>query len=309
MGNRPLVLLLVSAACFGCAVLPSQEATAAGLSVAAAVAVRFAVATAAVLPAALRARPGPAAPRRRYALAWLVSGCANTAGFLLLTAALERTTAATAAFLSSLSVVVVPVVLAVAARHVPAGRRVLGVALAVAGSLVLTGGTLEVDAGALLALGAAGAGALHIMSVGWFAPRLSTAVYNAGQLAVVAVAAGAAVLVSGAGGTTAIGFGAAAVSGLAQAAGLSLQARGQRAVDGGTAALVFTLVPVVALLTAWALDGQAPSAAEVAGGALVLLAVASGERVRLPAVRDDGRSGAASLRRNGRSGGAGVSRV
>lgn len=284
MGNRPLALLLLSAACFGCAVLPSQWATSAGLSVAAAVAVRFVVATAAVLPAAARPRSGPTAPRRLYLLAWTVSGCANTAGFLLLTAALERTSAATAAFLSSLSVVLVPLVLAGVARAAPAPSRVAGVALAVAGSLVLTDGSLRADAGALLALGAAGAGALHILSVGWFAPRLSTAVYNAGQLAVVAVAAGLVVsLFGGFGEVTAVGLAAAAVSGLAQAVGLSLQARGQRAIDGGTAALVFTLVPVVALLMAWALDGQVPTGAEIGGGLLVVLAVAVGERTRRPA--------------------------
>jgi drug/metabolite transporter (DMT)-like permease len=273
---------MLSALCFGAAVLPSQWATSAGLSVAAVVSVRFLAASLLVAPLAVRSA-GPAdrtaqPPLGRYLLAWTVSGGANTGGFLLLTAALDRTSAATAAFLSSLSVLVVPVVVAVVGRRLPPPARLAGVALAVLGSFVLAGGRLSLEAGALLALGAAFLGAAHVLSVGWFAPRLSVPRYNLGQLVVVALAAGVVVPLSGGpGSVTVIGLAAAAWCGVAQAAGLSLQARAQQDVDGSTAALVFTLVPVVALLSAWSLDGQTPALTEVAGGALLIAAVAVGE--------------------------------
>jgi drug/metabolite transporter (DMT)-like permease len=274
----PTSVLSVSAVCFGAAVLPSQWATEAGLTAAAAVSIRFLVASAAVAPSVLRARPALGPRWRLYLLGWLVSGGVNTGGFLLLTTALETTSAATGAFLGGLGVLIVPLMVAVVTRRLPAPARLLAVFLAVLGSLVLTGGSVSLTTGALLAIASAVVGSLHILSVGFFAPRLDLGLYNLGQLVVVAVVTGVWALTGDPSTVTVAGVAAAAFTGLAQAAGLTLQGLAQRAVDGSTAALIFTMVPVVALLSAWALDGQTPGGGEVVGGLLIVLAVVVGER-------------------------------
>lgn len=163
---RPRLTLADSAALFGSAFAPAQVAVE-NLTPWGAVTVRFGVAALVMLPFCLCA-PAPSDDpvserhRRDLLTAGLVAGAINTIGFIVISFALERTTASNAAFLSSLSVVIVPVAAAMVAAQakVEASSAALilvlvpvvgaGVAFVVLGERLGLVGAL----GALLILGA-----------------------------------------------------------------------------------------------------------------------------------------------------------
>ncbi|KPM53996.1 hypothetical protein ACG83_18215 [Frankia sp. R43] len=302
----PPLILLVSAGFFASSILPAQWAVR-DLRPAAAVAVRFVVATAlvglALAAVAWRrtAAVGAAAGAEMLAGAAagggtgggtgggqkvltrllvtgsVLAGGVNTVGFVLQNSALDRAEAGTVAFLSSMSVVVVPVLLALASRHWPPGRRIAGVALAVAGSFVLTGAELDLGAGEALALLSAVGGSLHVMATSHFAPLLRGPWFNLGQLGVVALLASLATAVVGVGAVTWPALLAAGYTGVAQAVGLSLQVMAQRRLDGGQAVMILTTIPVMTTVAAWLVVGDPLTAAVVGGGVLIVAGVAVSE--------------------------------
>lgn len=86
-------------------------------------------------------------PRARAGWTWLsvrhslILGAFNGVGMLLQTLGLTRTTEAVSAFLTSLTILFVPLILIVAHRKLPPLSMVLVIAIAVAGIWLMTGGT------------------------------------------------------------------------------------------------------------------------------------------------------------------------
>jgi drug/metabolite transporter (DMT)-like permease len=276
--TRGRLLLALSAVLFGSMFVPAQRVLE-DLTPAGATALRFAVATLAVLPFCRRDATELRDRRRTYVRAGLIAGAANTVGFLLQSLALERTTASSTAFLASLFVVFVPVFAAVLARRLPSAWVVGGVVLAVFGSFLLTGASVQVQAGDALALGAAVAGAVHVMLMGYFATRLAVSPFNLVQLAAVALMAGAISLVVGVGELTATALVAVLYLGVAQAAGLGLQVVAQRDVDPTSSALILLLIPVVGAVMAVVVLDDPVSVQRVLGATLVVAAVLVAEVV------------------------------
>jgi drug/metabolite transporter (DMT)-like permease len=269
---RGRLLLAASAVMFGSMFVPAQRALE-DLTPAGATALRFAVATLAVAPFCAAQLPELRRHRGDYLRAGLIAGTANTAGFLLQSLALERTTASSTAFLSSLFVVFVPLFTAVLARRLPSRWVVGGIGLAVFGSFLLTGASLQVESGDALAVGAAVAGAVHVMTMGWFAPRLAAAPFNVAQLGAVALLAGAIAVVVGVGELTLVAVLCLLYLGLAQAGALGLQVIAQRSVDPTSSALILLLVPVVGAVMAVVLLDDPVSVQRVLGAVLVVAAV------------------------------------
>lgn len=265
-------LLAASAVLFGSMFVPAQRALE-DLTPAGATSLRFLVATLAVVPfcrhdgAELRSR------RSIYLTAGLVAGGANTIGFLLQSLALQRTSASSTAFLSSLFVIFVPLFGAVISRRWPSRWVVGGIVIAVVGSFLLTGASLEISAGDLLSVSAAVAGAFHVLLIGYFATRLSASPFNLAQMGMVAVLAGAIALVTGFGELTLTALVAILYLGVAQAAGLGLQVVAQREVDPTSSALILLLIPVVGAVMAVTLLDDPVSVQRVLGAALVVAAV------------------------------------
>ena len=284
---RGRLLLAASAVLFGSMFVPAQRALE-DLTPAGATSLRFLVATLAVVPFCRRDGAELRSRRSIYLTAGLVAGGANTVGFLLQSLALQRTSASSTAFLASLFVIFVPLFTAVVSRRRPSWWIIGGIALAVFGSFLLTGATLEVNPGDLLSLSSAMAGACHVMLIGYFATRLQASPFNLAQMGMVAVLAGAIAVVTGFGTLTAPAALAILYLGVAQAAGLGLQVVAQRDVDPTSSALILLLIPVVGAVMAVTLLDDPVSTQRVLGAVLVIAAVLIAEVIpakRAAAVR------------------------
>jgi len=237
-------------------------------------ALRFAVATCA-LALAFRRR---AVPFQRWGLsvwAGLAAGACLFAGYTLQTVGLRYTTPSKSAFLTSLSIVLVPFLASLVSRRRPDLYEVAGAIAATAGVglMTLPGGHFDVNPGDTLTLLCAVAFAAHILVVGYFSGKI---VYE--NVAVMQIAI-AALLSLGAFWWAEAPFirwsasvaGAVAVTGLmATALAFSVQAWAQQYTTPVRTALIFSLEPVFAWLTSFLVTGERLSGAAVLGAALIL---------------------------------------
>ncbi|HXX31004.1 MAG TPA: DMT family transporter [Myxococcaceae bacterium] len=202
-------------------------------------------------------------------------------GFAAQTAGLQFTTPSRSAFLTGLSVLLVPFLAIAFHRHRPPPASLVGVALAVVGLWALAGADRAPGAppdlwkGDALTLLCALAFALHITLIERMArvhPPAPLVAVQLGTVAVIALAAMAAlgprlvstpalwsaVLITGAGGS---------------AVALLLQAWAQARTTAVRAALVFALEPVFAAAYSVALGREELRLREVGGGGLIVLGV------------------------------------
>ncbi len=272
---------------FGCTYVPGQRALE-DLSAAGFVTIRFAVAAIVMLPFVARRPPtvldldgraGAASGRRAgpYLVGGAIGGACLFTLLMLQSAALTLTTAGNVAFLGSLAVVLVPLITALVTRRAPSGFVIVGTLLAVVGACFLTGATLAISAGDALALISALGVALHIMSIGYFAPRLSPARYNFVQFAVVTAAAAVVATIGGFGHLTTSAIVTTAACGVVQAVGLALQVTGQRRISATSSALILMLIPLTGAVLDVIVNGVSLSPLATLGAALVLGSVVVGE--------------------------------
>ncbi len=239
-------------------------------------------------PRALAGRP------RGLVAAGVVTGIALFAGYGFQTTGLQYTTASNAGFITGLSVVLTPLLAAVALRERPGLGPGLGAALAFLGLALLSLQRLEVRRGDALVLGCAVAFAAHIVLLGRFAPR-----YSSYQLAVVQLATvGVLSLVwAGVTGGLAVPAGAqvwlalAVTAVLASAAGFLVQTRAQREVSPTKTAVILTMEPVFAGVFGFLLAGERLSARGWAGACCILAGMLVAELGRPPTA--PGRAGEA----------------
>ncbi|HEY8527029.1 MAG TPA: DMT family transporter [Acidimicrobiales bacterium] len=301
---RADLALVVAAFFFGTTFLVVQDAVEEAEPVPF-VAVRFLLG-AAVLGALSWRRPAsPGAVRHG-----MVAGAALAAGYVLQTVGLQYTTPATSAFLTYLLIVLVPLLGWLALGRRPPRATAAGVALALAGMVLLTGsgtggagagtdgglgGLAGLGRGELLTLGGAVAFAVHMLILGETAGRHDPLRFTSIQLATVGAACAVPGLVTGGPAGLALprsALGAAAFTGvLATALTFAGMVFAQRTVSPTRAALILLLEPVFALLMAW-VAGDPPTAATLTGGGLILLAVVVAEV--LPTAAGGGHAGGAA---------------
>lgn len=208
-------------------------------------------------------------------------------GYLALTVGLERTSSTTAAFLSYLLVVIVPVLSALVLRTLPSRAVAIGIVLSVAGLERLTGGgENDFGSGEALCLLAAFLFAIHVLVLGHVvtttdvdSTRLASfQLIGVGVLAVPVALAADAVPQSGdwwAGALAAAAIGVAA---------LLLQTVGQREVGPSRTALILMVDPVVAAIGGYALLDERIGWRGVLGAALILAGIAIAEVMTLDPV-------------------------
>jgi drug/metabolite transporter (DMT)-like permease len=240
--------------------------------------------------AALLLAPVLAWAPRRVALAQpglvgagAVLGVLLCAGYAFQTAGLQFTTPARAAFITGLSVVIVPVLTAsVLRKRVRPGvwlgvaLATLGLALLSLGPEVLSGGSLiqaSTLLGDLLVLGCALVFGGHVFLAGEYAPRLDVLTLTWVQLAVAAgLACAAAALVEH---PTVERLGpilpTAAFTGIfATVVAFTIQLRAQRFTSATHTALIFSTEPVFGALFAFLLAGEVLAPAAIVGCGLIL---------------------------------------
>jgi len=205
-------------------------------------------------------------------------------GFAAQTSGLQFTTPSRSAFLTGLSVLLVPFLSIAIHRRRPAPASLVGVAFAVCGLWALAGGTSfgmpkGLGKGEQLTLLCALAFALHITLIGKLAQKYSPAPLVAVQLWTVALLAlltllalgprlqatptvWRAVLITGHGGS---------------AVAILLQAWAQARTTAVRAALVYALEPVFASAYSVALGREQLGLRELAGGGLIILGVIASE--------------------------------
>ncbi len=229
---------------------------------------------------------GPALWRPDVLRAGLLLGTFLFAGYAFQTAGLVFTTESRSAFITGLAVVLVPFASFFISRRVPKPPSLLGVALALGGLYVLTGGLssgaaagaasrAEVVLGDLLTLGCALTFATHIALTERFAPKLPAMALVAVQLwTVCLLSAGALLFVPPRVTWTGDLLFAAAFTGIfASALAIGLQTWAQARTTAVRAALIFALEPVFAAGLSFGMGRESLGAKELSGGALLLLAV------------------------------------
>lgn len=210
----------------------------------------------------------------------LVLGGLLFVGFLFQTWGLASTTPSRSAFLTGLSVVLVPLVSVVLGQRRPGPATLLGAALAAGGLLVLTGsGSGEVRLGDVLTLGCTVAYAFHIALTERYAQTTRATALVAAQLAVTAALCllalpfGPRRLES----TPALWFGVAVTGVLASFVAISIQTWAQARTSAVRAGVIFALEPVFAAALSAALGRESLGRAELAGGALIVAGVVVSE--------------------------------
>jgi len=213
-------------------------------------------------------------PREQYK--WMF-----VAGFLLFVAAAFQqvgilyTTAGNAGFITSLYVVLVPVVMFVGWREKPHWLALVAVALAGVGAYLLsTGGRFEVQKGDALELVGALFWALHVALLGKVASRFDPLSFSAGQLLVCGILN----LVPGLFIEQPIVTGPLVVAVIYSAVfslGLcyTLQVWGQKHTPPVDAALILSLESVFAVLFGWLLLNEKLAQVQLFGCALIFIAV------------------------------------
>ena len=245
-------------------------------------AMRFTVATAAL--AVLfrgrwkgRAAGAPRVTGKRVATAAVI-GLLLFAAYVLQTVGLQYTTAPKSAFLTGLSIVMVPLLAALVYRIRPRIWEVAGVLADTLGMglMTLEGPIGSISRGDLLTLGCAVAFAAHIVATGHFAGQIGHEVLSFAQAGAAAVAAWSlvrwvetpriqwqpmvvwAILIGGL---------------LCTALAFTIQAWAQRYTTSTRTALIYALEPVVAWITSYFLAGEGLSGQAAAGAALILSGV------------------------------------
>ena len=221
---------------------------------------------------------GPAAWRSGLGV-----GLALAAGYGFQTLGLRTAAATVAAFLTGLSVVLVPV-LGLAWGRRPTPLEWLGVLAGFAGMALLTlRGGFHLGAGELLLLGCAVAFAFHIVLLDRAARRASPLALGTLQLAVVAVLCGgaAATETSAQAVPGGIWLAIAGMAVFASAVAFSVQSWAQRFTTPTHVGLIFAFEPVAAAIFAWWWLAERLSPAQWIGAALVLAGIVLAE-VRRP---------------------------
>jgi len=225
---------------------------------------------------AFRRSPGLAI-RRGFA-GGAIAGVLLWLGYVLQTFGLKYTTAGKSGFITGFYIALVPVLGAILYRRWPPAHELIGIALASAGIALLTvprGGGLYLNIGDLLTLGCALAFAIHILVLGYYSQRELFQAVALGQIACAAVLSTIALLWEPPTvlWNTNVFFGLALTSVFATALAFALQTWGQKYTSASRTALIFSLEPVFALLTAVSVGRETFTIAALFGGALVLAGI------------------------------------
>jgi len=214
--------------------------------------------------------------RRGLAIAVLL-GLWLTAGYALQTVGLLYTTASKSAFITGLSVVLVPLLSLIVSRALPRITSLLAVLLAIGGLYLLTSpAAMGLNLGDLLTLGCAGAFALHIVTTERAAPHHDPLPLALWQIATTAVACTIlmGVFESPRLPLTPWTIAALAITGvLATALAFAVQMWAQRRTSATHVAVIFTGEPVFAALFARFIQQEVLGPAGLVGGALIILGI------------------------------------
>ena len=241
-------------------------------------AIRFSVATVALLVLFRKVWQGPV--QWQSLAGGALTGIFLYCGFLLQTLGLRLTTPSRSAFITGLSTVLVPFLAAVVYRVRPQVSEVVGVLVATAGMGLMTlegssfGGSMS--RGDWLTFACAIAFAAHIVTLGHFSEQMSfelLSVLQVGSAALVALLSFQWVEAPQARWQPVVIW-AIIITGLfATALAFTVQAWAQHYTTSTRTALIYALEPVFAWITSYCITGESLSGRAAAGAAMILSGV------------------------------------
>ncbi len=282
-----LVLLLVTAV-WGATFVMVKDAVASS-SVFVFLAIRFGLASAAMLPLlrwphlTRRFIPSPLSNSltRSSSAAGALLGLLLFASYAFQTSGLQYTTPTRTAFITGLSVVLVPLLAALFWRKMVQPAAIVGVLLATTGLALLSlSADFSVSRGDLLVLGCAVCVALHILTTGVFAPRSDPIRLTAVQLLTVAVLSGLFALLWErplALPSSSVWFAAAFTGLLASSFAFGAQTVAQRFTSATHTALIFVTEPVFAALFSFVMGRETLTSRAWLGCGLILAGMLTAE--------------------------------
>ncbi len=244
---------------------------------------RFSVATVCmgILFAVPLRRAGLAAVRQGL-LGGAIAGLFLWLGYVLQTFGLKYTSAGNSGFLTGLYIVMAPMIGAAVFRRRPQKAELIGLSMAVMGLVLMTaparawtGSGFDLNFGDLLTVGCALAFAVHLLVLGHYSKGDSFEAVAIGQIACAAVLSTVSLWLEAphAVWSRSLAFAIILTSVLATAIAFALQTWGQRYTTATRTALIFSLEPVFAFVTAIAVGGEAFTWRAAAGGGLILAGV------------------------------------
>ena len=236
------------------------------------IATRFLIAAAVLFPLYRRRMKRSAIP------GGLLVGILLFVAFVLQTEGLALTTPSKSAFLTGLSIPMVPFVNSLVYRTRPQIAEVLGILIASCGMALMTfpAGKFEMTKGDLLSLLCAIVFAVHFVALSHFSKSGGFETVSMMQVGVTAVLALVGSLVFGAvrfEPTAALGTAVLATGLLATALAFTTMAWAQQFTTPVRAALILALEPAVAWLVSWAITGEVLSMRGKMGAGLILAGV------------------------------------
>ena len=216
---------------------------------------------------------------RRSALkAGLLAGGLLFAAFVFQTEGLALTTPSKSAFLTGLSIPMVPLASSLVYRIRPRRFEVLGILIASIGMAMMTlpSAKFEMSTGDLLSLLCAVTFALHIVVIGHFSPMVGFETLAVVQVTVAAVLGFLSAWLFGPTrfhATPALGAAVLATGLLATALAFTTMAWAQQYTPPARAALIFALEPAVAWLTSYVVTGEVLSNRGKVGAGMILAGV------------------------------------
>jgi drug/metabolite transporter (DMT)-like permease len=211
-------------------------------------------------------------------LGGFLAGLCLFCGYFFQTAGLRYTTPSKSAFITALSVVMVPLIVSLVHRSVPHAAEAAGVVLATAGLglMTLQRDKLALSSGDLLTLACALAFAVHVVVLAQFSSKSSVELLSLTQVGTAALAALGTFWWAE---TPRVRWSpglvlALAVTGLfATALAFTVQSWAQRHTSATRTALILTLEPVFAWAASFLFTGERLSRRGVAGGLFILAGV------------------------------------
>jgi drug/metabolite transporter (DMT)-like permease len=206
------------------------------------------------------------------------AGCFLWLGYMLQTFGLKYTSAGNSGFLTGLYIVLVPILVAVFYRRLPAKPELIGLALASAGMVLMTlpagSSRLQVNVGDLLTLACAVAFAFHLLALGRASKKHPFEAVALGQIGCSAALSGLSLSVEHpvALWNRSVVWAIVLTAVFATAIAFALQTWGQKYTTPTRTAVIFALEPVFALATAVTF-GEPLRWAAVVGGSLILAGI------------------------------------
>ena len=216
----------------------------------------------------------------------LLLGLLLSAGMILQHLGLDRTSESVSAFLTSLTILFVPLVMTIALRKPPAAAVWFGVAVATAGVWLMTGASGgHFGTGELLGLACAFAYSFEIIGVNLLLDRQNFVRVTAGQFLVVAMVSFVTVTVLPHGPSTLappriislmslpeIGVHVTLLAVLVSMGSFGIQFRFQPDLDPTRATLIYLVEPIFASAYAWIATGRRLSTTGICGAGMILAA-------------------------------------